>query len=75
MSDIKKAKLILFLTRNLALNLSGVKIILEIFKKIEIKPEYYSDFISDIAKSAAIKQEENILKTLKKGRKQKTAIS
>ncbi|MBR2068496.1 MAG: MerR family transcriptional regulator [Candidatus Gastranaerophilales bacterium] len=67
-ADIEKAKLILFLTRNLALNLSGVKVILEIFKKINIVPENYLNFINEIAKSANIKQDENILKTSRRGR-------
>ena len=69
LSDIEKTKLILFLTRNLALNLSGVKIILEILNKIKIKEKDYIDFINNIAQSAKIKQNENILKTSKRGRK------
>ena len=38
LDDLEKAKLILFLTRNLALNLSGVKIILAILEKTKLNP-------------------------------------
>ena len=71
-NDIEKAKLILFLTRNLALNLSGVKIILAMLEQIKIKPKDYLSYIEKIAKSANIDtsvQEENIKKTSSRGRK------
>ena len=68
-SDIEKGKLITFLTRNLALNLSGVKIILEILKKCNIAPDNYFKYINSIAKSLHIKQNENILKSSRRGRK------
>ena len=67
--DIEKAKLILFLTRNLAINLSGVKIIIEILNKIKINKKDYIDFIDFTAKSVKINQNENIIRSLKRGRK------
>lgn len=74
LDDLEKAKLILFLTRNLALNLSGVKIILAILEKQKIKPMDYMSFIEEVAKSAGINtkiQENNIQKTGRRGRKPK----
>ncbi len=72
LDDLEKAKLILFLTRNLALNLSGVKIILKILEENKIKPKNYIEYIDKIAKLANIDtntQENNIQKTSKRGRK------
>ncbi len=74
LDDLEKAKLILFLTRNLALNLSGVKIILAILEKNKVKPMEYISYIEKIAKQAGIDtqaQEKNIFKTAKRGRKPK----
>ena len=75
LDDLEKAKLILFLTRNLALNLSGVKIILAILEKNKVKPMEYISYIEKIAKQAGIDtkaQENNIVKTSKRGRKPKS---
>ena len=75
LDDLEKAKLILFLTRNLALNLSGVKIILAILEKNKVKPMEYISYIEKIAKQAGIDtkiQENNIEKTSKRGRKPKS---
>lgn len=74
LDDLEKAKLILFLTRNLALNLAGVKIILAMLDKCKIKPADYIDYIEKIAKEAGIgtkTQETNIAKTSKRGRRPK----
>ena len=73
--DLERAKLILFLTRNLALNLSGVKIILKILEENNIEPKDYIKYIDKIAKLANINtnvQEDNIKKTSKRGRKSAT---
>ena len=75
LDDLEKAKLVLFLTRNLALNLSGVKIILKILEENKIEPKNYIEYIDKIAKLANIdttEQENNIQKTSKRGRKLKT---
>lgn len=75
LDDLEKAKLILFLTRNLALNLAGVKIILAMLEKNKIKPQDYLTYVEKIAKEAGIDlkaQENNIQKTSKRGRKPKS---
>jgi len=74
LDDLEKAKLILFLTRNLAINLAGVKIILAMLEKIKVKPCDYLSYVENIAKKAGIDtkiQETNIAKTSKRGRKPK----
>jgi len=75
LDDLEKARMVTFLTRNLALNLSAVKIIYAILKDAGIKPENYMDYIQKIAKKANITeavQEENLKKTSNKGRKRRT---
>ena len=70
--DLEKAKLIQFLTRNLALNLSGVKIILSMLEMSEVSPKDYIDYIKKVANASKIDlevQESNIEKTSKRGRK------
>lgn len=74
LNDLEKAKLILFLTRNLALNLSGVKIILTMLEQNKVEPKNYIEYINKIAKLANIDtstQETNIEKTSRRGRKAK----
>ena len=72
--DIEKGKFILFLSRNLAVNLSGIKLILAILEKINIKLAQYIDFTNEIAQKANFDkkvQQENIQKTKKRGRPKK----
>ncbi len=72
--DLEKAKLVLFLTRNLALNLSGVKIILAILEENKIEPKDYLKYINKVAKLAKISQaiqENNLEKSSNRGRKAK----
>ena len=72
LNDLEKARAILFLTRNLALNLSGVKIILALMKKNKVGVDNYFDFLKKLAHDADISeqtQENNIQKTSRKGRK------
>ena len=74
LNDLERAKLILFLTRNLALNLSCVKIIIAMLERNNIKPVDYIKYIEEVANDAGIdlkKQEDNIEKTSKRGRKPK----
>lgn len=71
LNDLEKGKVILFLTRNLALNLSGVKIILAFLDKNKIEPQKRLEYLQNMAKFANItseEQERNILKTSKRGR-------
>lgn len=70
--DLEKARLILFLTRNLALNLLGAKMILGMLEEYSIKPKDYITFVQKIAKKQKINEQENIEKTKKRGRKLKS---
>lgn len=75
LNDLEKAKLIQFLTRNLALNLSGVKIILALLEENKVAPANYINYINKIAKQAKIgttEQRTNIEKTSKRGRRAKS---
>lgn len=68
--DCKKAEVITFLTRNLGVNLAGVKVILELTKDMDY--EYCLNFLSKIASNSCFDNEiqmKNIEKYSKKGRK------
>lgn len=72
--DIEKGKLILFLTRNLSLNLSCVKIIFLFLKKMNVHPKDYISYMKKVADFVNIDyqiQQDNILKNSKKGRRKK----
>jgi len=56
--DIGRAKLILYLTRALAVNLNGVKIILNFLKKNRMTSELGLEFIKNAAKSSGITDKE-----------------
>lgn len=74
-NDIEKAKLILYLTRNLALNLAGVKTIFGILKELNIEPKKYINLINKVSIQNNINETANIEKTTKKGRKKNKIIS
>ncbi len=72
--DIEKGKFIQFLTRNLSLNLVGVKVILSLLEKSGVESKNYIDYINKIAKDLNMDetiQEQNIVNSLKRGRKKK----
>ena len=72
LNDIEKGKLIQFLTRNLAINLAGVRIVLRLVEMEKIKPELYIKYIKDVAKSAKIDtkiQQYNVERLSKRGKK------
>lgn len=54
LDDLDKAKLARFLTQNNTMELSGVKILLSVLHKTDIKPEDYFGYIQKISKSARI---------------------
>ena len=56
--DIDRAKLILLLTQNFAVNLAGVKLILGLLERSKFKPDMYVDYIQNIAESLGINKEE-----------------
>jgi len=71
LADLEKAKIISFLTRNLALNLSGVRIVLALMEEAGIEQSKQLEYIESIAKKANFtkkEQEENIAKNTNKGR-------
>lgn len=70
-NDIEKAKLILYLTRNLAMNLSGVRTILRMLNKLNVKESEYMPLIKETSVENNIDENENILKTKRRGRKPK----
>ncbi len=56
--SLQRAKVILYLTRSLSVNLNGVKIILKFLDKGRLKPALALELLSDMAKSAGISEEE-----------------
>ena len=50
LDDLEKGRLILFLTRNLAVNIAGIKVILATLEDNKIKPQDYFTYIKKIAK-------------------------
>ena len=70
--DLKRGELVLFFTRNLALNISGIKIIFAILDEGNLSESEKLNYIKSMAKKANISEEEqqnNILKISSKGRK------
>ncbi len=56
--DLQRAKVILYLTRSLAVNLNGVKIILKFLDKSHLRPALALELLSDMAKAAGIGDDE-----------------
>ena len=67
-NDLEKAKLILYLTRNLALNIMGVRLILAMIEDKEIEPKNYISFVKTLVEKININEQDNIIKTAKRGR-------
>lgn len=53
-NDLERAKVILYLTRALSVNLNGVKIILNFLEKGRLKPELALSLLKDIRKTVGI---------------------
>ena len=71
-NDIEKGKFIQYLSRELGINIIGIKIIFELLKQQNIKTENYKDHINQIAIDLDITQEiqqQNKEKLSKRGRK------
>lgn len=56
--DFARAKIILYLTRGLFINLNGVKLILKFLEKGRLKPELGLELIKDMVKSIGISDTE-----------------
>ena len=67
LNDIKKGNIIKFMTRNLLLNLSGVKIVLTMLEDDKIELDEQEKYLEKLAQKAGFSktiQEENILKVI-----------
>jgi MerR family transcriptional regulator/heat shock protein HspR len=71
-NDIERGKFIQYLTRELGINLAGIKIIFHLLEQLKISPSNYKDHIKKVANALNISledQEENKEKLSKRGRK------
>ncbi|MGD9580079.1 MAG: MerR family transcriptional regulator [Vampirovibrionia bacterium] len=78
LNDIERGKFIQYLTRELGINLAGIKIIFHLLSQQNIPAQKYMDHISEVAKSLDISpemQEENRIKLSKRGRKAKNSAN
>lgn len=78
LSDIERGKFIQYLTRELGINLAGIKIIFHLLAQQNIPAGKYMDHIHQVAKALNISlemQEENRIKLSKRGRKAKKSAS
>ncbi|MEI7473533.1 MAG: MerR family transcriptional regulator [bacterium] len=70
--DIEKGKFVQYLTRELGINLAGIKIIFYLLEQQKINPANYVDHINQIALKLDISteiQQENRIKLSRRGRK------
>jgi len=75
--DIEKGKFIQFLTKDLGINITGVRIIISLLAELEVPAEKYIQHIELIAKDLNITpemQEQNRIKLSKRGRKKKEKL-
>ena len=71
-NDIERGNFIQYLTRELGINLAGIKIIFHLLAQQKIEPSKYLDHISNVAKELNISpevQQENRIKLSRRGRK------
>jgi len=74
-NDIERGKIIQYLTRELGINLAGVKIIFHLLEQQKIETSKILEYVQEVAKQVNITleiQEENKLKLSKRGRKPKS---
>ena len=72
LNDMEKGKFIQYLTRDLGINLIGVKIIFLLLSELKISPDKYIEHIGEIAKNIGLSseaQQKNRRKYSKRGRK------
>lgn len=78
LEDTERGKFIQYLTKEMGINLAGIKIILNMLDKLQIELENRIDFISKIAEELNITpemQKQNRLKLSKRGRKKKVTLT
>jgi len=71
-NDIERGKFIQYLTRELGINLAGIKIIFHLLSSQKIESAKYMDHISNVARDLNISpeaQQENRIKLSRRGRK------
>lgn len=76
MADIERGKFIQYLTRDLGINLAGVRIIFTLLAQLKVEPEKYVSHLQKVAKSLNITVEDQVQKRqslMKRGRKPKNA--
>ena len=74
MEDVERGKFIQYLTRELGINLAGVKIIFNLLNQLNVPPSDYILHLQNVAKNLNISEEEQQLKReqlLKRGRRPK----
>lgn len=72
LNDIERGKFVQYLSRELGINIIGIKIIMELLKERNIEPEKYTEHLTSIARRLNITQEmqqQNREKLSKRGRK------
>ena len=76
MNDIERGKFIQYLTRELGINLAGVRIIFNLLDQLKIAPSNYVAHLQKVAQALNIseeEQQEKRQKLMKRGRKPKNA--
>lgn len=74
-NDIERGKFVQYLTRELGINLAGIKIIFHLLKQLNVQPSSYLEHIGEVAKELNISpeiQEENRIKLSRRGRKKQS---
>lgn len=76
LDDVERGKFIQYLTRDLGINLAGVRIIFNLLSQLDVSPENYAAHIQEVASSLNITPEAQAQKRqqlMKRGRKPKNA--
>ena len=74
LNDVERGKFIQYLTRDLGINLAGVRIIFNLLSQLKVPSEKYVEHLQKVAKSLKITPEEQAKKRqslMKRGRKPK----
>jgi len=72
LNDIERSKFVQYLTRDLGINLAGIKIVFHLLEELKVKPEHYTNYISKVAENINIsveEQEQNKIRLSRRGRK------
>ncbi len=72
LSEVERGKFIQYLTRELGINLAGIKIIFNLLSQLKVSEDKYIEHVNNIATSLDISpeiQQENRIKLSRRGRK------